>query len=234
MGAGPARPQASSTETLLQPRLGLVVISVVLVALPVFLQAPWVRFAPASSVLFTAVLLAIGLGLERRSEPRLRHLGLLLVGFSGSWLAGSLFWGWARLHPLWHLPIEAFALPLALAGLGSRWRLACGFYLGSLIGTASTDAAIAATGLMPLWPEALAAPGGEAMLVLHAAGLQVLQPACLALVAGFAALLLAASRWLWQRGELGQVVGATLITTLAVDGLFLLLALLAPGLTGLI
>ncbi len=213
---------------------GLVGTSVLLVTVPVFLQAPWVRFAPASSALFTLVLVAIGLGLERRGEPELRHLGLLLVGFSGSWLAGSFFWGWARLHPLWHLPIEAFALPLALAGLGGRWRLACGFYLGSLIGTAATDAAIAATGLMPLWPEALAAPAGEALLVLHAAGLQVLQPACLALVAGFAALLLVAGRWLGQQGELGQVVGATLITTLAVDGLFLLLALVAPTFTGLI
>jgi len=37
-------------------------------------------------------------------------LGLAL-GFSGSWLDGAIFWGWFRLAPIWHLPVEAFALP---------------------------------------------------------------------------------------------------------------------------
>ncbi|MFQ6539887.1 MULTISPECIES: DUF3120 domain-containing protein [Aphanothece] len=209
--------------------------SALLVTLPVFLQAPWVRISPASAAAFTAVLLAAGLALERCDAPGRRNAGLLLIGFAGSWLAGSLFWGWARLHPLWHLPIEAIALPLALGGLTiPRWRLACGFYLGSLLGTAATDAAIAATGLMPLWPAALAASPAEAAQLLHRAAEQVLQPAALSLVGCCALLLLQASRWLWQRGEAGRVASAALATTLAVDGLFLLAALLAPRLSGLI
>ncbi|SBO44787.1 DUF3120 domain-containing protein [Cyanobium sp. NIES-981] len=216
-----------------QPRV-LVVSSALLVTLPVFLQAPWVRLSPASATVFTAVLVAVGVVLADSPEPQRQRLGSLLVGFAGSWLAGSLFWGWARLHPLWHLPIEAFALPLALAGLGGRWRLGCGFYLGSLLGTAATDAAIAATGLMPFWPQALAAAPGQAGRILQGAGLRVLEPSSLLVVAGAAALLLLLSRWLWQRGEVGRVASAALSTTLAVDGIFLLAALLAPRLSGLI
>lgn len=212
----------------------LVAASALLVTLPVFLQAPWVRLSPASAAVFTAVLVAMGVVLANSADQQHQRLGSLLVGFAGSWLAGSLFWGWARLHPLWHLPIEAFALPLALAGLGGRWRLGCGFYLGSLLGTAATDAAIAATGLMPLWPQALAAAPAEAGRILHLAGLQVLQPIGLMVVLGFACLLLLLSRWLWQQGEVGRVASSALSTTLAVDGIFLLAALVAPRLSGLI
>lgn len=216
------------------PRAATVAFTGLLVALPVFVQAPWVRHAPFSACVFTAVLLACGLLLAGREHPTTRQFGELLVGFSGSWLAGSLFWGWARLHPLCHLPVEALALPLALGGLQSRWRLACGFYLGSLLGTAATDAAIAATGLMPLWPMALAAEPAQAVLVLQEAAGQVLQPGALLLVGSFALVLAQVSRWLWQRGETGRIAGAALASTLIVDGLFLLAALVAPHLSGLI
>ncbi len=203
-----------------------------LVTLPVFLQAPWVRTAPFSACLFTAVLLAFGLGLERR--PGWQGLGQLMVGFSGSWLAGSVFWGWCRLHPLCHLPVEAFALPLALAGLRSRWRLAAGFYLASLVGTAATDAAIAGSGLMSFWPSVLTSPPQAAADLLQQAALGVLQPLPLLLVTALAALLLLLCRRLWQAGPQARVWSATLATTLLVDGLFLAAALLAPGLSGLI
>jgi len=159
---------------------------------------------------------------------------VLLVGFSGSWLGGCLFWGWFRLHPVLHLPLEAFALPLAVAGLGGRWRLAGAFYLASLLGTAATDGVMAASGVMNLWPRVLEAPLSEAPLLLHAAALQVLQPLPLALVTVSAALLLRLCRWLWRRGGPWQVSAATLATTLVVDGLFLAAALLAPRLSGLI
>ncbi|MEB3321164.1 MAG: DUF3120 domain-containing protein [Cyanobium sp.] len=206
----------------------------VLVVLPVFLQAPWVRQAPFGAALFTAVLLTAGVLLARSAAPAWRRSGELLVGFSGSWLAGALFWGWAGQHPICHLPIEAFALPLALTGLGGRWRLACGFYLGSLLGTAATDAAIAACGLMPLWPEVLASDPQLAPALLHRAAELVLQPTSLLLVSGFAVSLSLLSRWFWQRGDVGRVASTALATTLLVDGLFILLALAAPHLSGLI
>ena len=210
------------------------VAAAALVALPVFLQAPWVRQAPFSATLFTAVLLALGVVLGLQRHQSLQTAGSLLVGFSGSWLAGSLFWGWCRLHPLWHLPIEAFALPLALAGLRSRWQLACALYLGSLLGTAATDLAIALTGLMPLWPQVLAASPAEAPLLLQLAAEQLLQPAALALLAAAAAVLLLVSVQLARLGPGGQVASSALATTLVVDGLFIVAALLAPSLSGLI
>ena len=224
------------------PRLGLssltlpslTLASGLLVTLPVFLQAPWVRLAPFSAAVFTAPLLALALLLSRHRDPRVARAGELLVGFCGSWLGGCLFWGWFRLHPLWHLPIEAFALPLALTGLRGRWKLACAFYLGSLLGTAATDAAMAATGVMASWPQVLSASPPEASLLLQSLARQVLSPLPLTLVISFAAALIQACRLLWRRGEAGRICSAALATTLAVDGLFLLCALGAPVLTGLI
>ncbi|MCU0529073.1 MAG: DUF3120 domain-containing protein [Cyanobium sp. Prado107] len=215
-------------------RLGPVALSGALVTLPVFIQAPWVRLAPVSATAFTACLLTAALLLSRSEDGRLRRAGELLVGFCGSWLAGSMFWGWARLHPVCHLPLEACALPLALAGLGSRWRLACGFYLGSLVGTAATDAAIALTGLMPLWPEVLAASPEQGWTLLRLAASSVLEPRSLLVVGFLAAALVRVSQWCWQRGEAGRVAAAALATTLVVDALFMLLALVAPWLSGLV
>ncbi len=205
-----------------------------LVTVPVFLQAPWVRVAPASAALVTAPLLALGILLERHRLPSWSAFGVLLVGFSGSWLAGCLFWGWCRLHPIWHLPIEAFALPLAMAGLGSRWRLAGAFYLASLLGTAATDGVMALTGVMPLWPLVVGAPLQEAGPLLQQAALLVVQPLPLLAIGLAAGLLIAICRQLWRRGGIWRVSAAALATTLAVDGLFLAAALLAPGLSGLI
>ena len=123
-----------------------------LVAVPVFLQAPWVRTAPMQAGSVHHPPAGAGHPAGTSEQKVWQPLGALLVGFCGSWLAGTLFWGWCRLHPLWHLPIEAFALPLAVAGLGGRWRWAGAFYLAALLGTAATDAVMAVTGLMDLWP----------------------------------------------------------------------------------
>lgn len=215
--------------------LPLPLVAALLVAVPVFVQAPWVRAAPMAAALFTLPLAAVGVVLEQRASGQRRTFGVLLVGFAGSWLGGSLFWGWCRLHPLWHLPIEAFALPIALAGLRSRWRLAAGFYLTSLLGTATTDAVMALSGVMALWPSVLAAPAPEAPALLQAAAGAVVQPAPLALMLLAATLLGRLSAWLWSQGRQEERVwGATLATTLAVDGIFLLAAGLAPNLSGLI
>ena len=217
-----------SGETLLR------LTAVLLVTVPVFLQAPLVRQAPLASALLTLPLVTAAVLLERHGRGSWQQLGPLLVGFSGSWLAGCLFWGWFRLHPLLHVPIEAFALPLAVAGLGGRWRLAGAFYLASLLGTAATDIAIALTGLMPLWPQILSAPLSEAPLLLRQAGEMVLAPVTITLVRAWAALRLGVCSQLWKRGALARVSAATLATTLAVDGLFLAAALLAPQWSGLI
>ncbi len=232
-----ARPAGTEIRTVLATATSdwlLIMAAALLVTVPVFLQAPWVRIAPASAVLFTAPLLALGILLERHRRQTWSQLGVLLVGFSGSWLAGCLFWGWCRLHPIWHLPIEAFALPLALAGLGSRWRLAGAFYLASLLGTAATDGVMALTGVMPLWPQVVGAPLEQAGPLLQQAAQMVMQPLPLLTIALAATMLGLTCLKLWQRGGLWRVSAAALATTLAVDGLFLAAALLAPSLSGLI
>jgi hypothetical protein len=214
---------------------GLPLAAALLASLPVFLQAPWVRQSPFSAALFSLVLLALGLGLERCGDAARRDQGALLVGFSGSWLGGALFWGWFRCYPLLHLPIEAFALPLALGGLTMpRWRLAASFYLASLFGTACTDAAIASLGLMDFWPAALRAPLPQAAELLRQAGETVLQPLNIVVLGNYVLVLLLAVRTVEPRGLAGRLAAATLLITLAVDGLFLLAALLAPRLSGLI
>ncbi|MCT0208826.1 DUF3120 domain-containing protein [Synechococcus sp. CS-1332] len=240
-------PPTLSTRATALPRLPIVatpaaipaaailpLAAALLVTVPVFLQAPWVRAAPMAAALFTIPLMAVALLLERRGQGQWQQLGVLLVGFCGSWLGGCLFWGWLRLHPVLHLPIEAFALPLALAGLGGRWRLAGAFYLSSLLGTASTDGVIAAAGLMDLWPQVLNAPLAEAPLLLQGAAIQVLQPWPLALVGLTASLLVLICRRLWILGGAWRVAASALGTTLAVDALFLGAALVAPHLSGLI
>ncbi len=206
-----------------------------LVALPVFLQAPWVRLAPFSAAVFTLPLVLIGVLLEQRRHQGWSTAGALVVGFSGSWLGGCLFWGWCRLHPLWHLPIEAFALPLALAGLKGRWRLAASFYLASLLGTACTDGVMAITGVMTHWREVLLAPLDQAAPLLHQAALDVLQPLPLAIVGLAGCGLIGLCRHYWSHPDPAwRLAASALATTLCVDGLFLAAALAAPRMSGLI
>ena len=227
---------AAPTEILWLPRqfqlplknqISAPLLAALLVCLPVFLQAPLVRHQPALASIFTLLLLAIGI-------LKSGTWGNLLVGFSGSWLAGCVFWGWLRLHPLWHLPVEAFALPIAVAGLWGPWRQAGQFYLGALLGTACTDAAMALCGVMPLWPQVLEAEPAAAQQLLAEAAALVLQPSHLLVVATFAVGMLCFSRWLWLKGQGCRVVAACLATTLLVDGIFLFLALLSPQFSGLV
>ena len=212
-----------------------------LVVLPVFAQAPWVRAQPFTAALFGFVLLSVGLLSHWLAPPKGKDLGALLVGFSGSWLAGSLFWGWLSSHPLLHLPVEAFALPLALTGLNTRWRLGCAFYLASLLGTGFTDLAMALTNVMPLWPSVVTATPAEAALLLQEAATRVMRPESFLVISAAGVLILRlvrdcrirslnATRW----STSWSVAASVLFTTLLIDGLFMTLSLLAPELSGLI
>lgn len=126
--------------------------AVFLVSVPVFFEAPLVRFAPWLSLVITIGWLSISRQLIENDRST---WGSLLWGFSLTWLCGSLYWGWLRWEPLWHLPVEAIGLPWAIWALRSPQRKlydigAC-FYLGSLLGTAITDLYFAIAGLMPHW-----------------------------------------------------------------------------------
>lgn len=217
------------------PRDGrLLALAAFLTLGPVFLEAPLVRIAPMAAILATAPLLLMALALTRRPAPGRQAAGFLLVGFVGSWLGGALFWGWFRAYPFWHLPIEGFALPLALGGLRSRWRLGAWFYLASFLGTAITDGLIAATGLMAFWPPVVLAPPGAATELLRDAADSLLHPVPLLILALGGGWIAQLAHQLWAGDGARRVAAAALASTLAVDGLFLLAALLAPRLSGLI
>ena len=212
-----------------------------LVVLPVFLQAPWVRFHPFSSCLFTALLVTTGIVAVQLGNTSWKQNGALLVGFSGSWLAGTLFWGWLRMHPVLHLPVESIALPLAIGGLNSRWRLGCSFYLASLLGTAITDVTMALTGVMSFWPTVVQAASSEAPRLLHEAAQAVLQPASVVILLSAAGLILLLVKQFRKYSirtvrhrEAWTVAASVLSTTLLIDALFLVLSLSVPSLSGLI
>ena len=211
-----------------------------MVVLPVLIQAPWVRQQPFSACLFTGVISCTGILLRLKARRELADAGALLVGLSGSWLAGCLFWGWLRATPFWHLPVESIALPWALTGLRSRWHLGCVFYLASLLGTACTDITMILARVMGAWPIIVNAPLTAAPSLLHDAAAQLLEPLPLLIVTAAAAGLIVLSRQAHSRAATTRyargwmVVGSVLLSTLVVDGFFLLGALMQPQLSGLI
>ena len=169
---------------------------------------------------------------QPRDEPKSGHCSSVSaeVGWQGA-CSGD---GCAT--TLLHLPIEAFALPLAVTGLNSRWRLACGFYLSSLLGTACTDLMMLATGVMPFWPQVVSAPLHEAGLQLHGAAIQLMRPQSLILLASAASGILLTARLLRQRSQadpdvqdVSGMAASVLTTTLWVDGLFLAAACCSQG-----
>jgi len=110
-------------------RWSVLVASAFLVSAPVFVQAPLVRSLPVVSLVGTIVWVWLSLYLSQRSATRV--WGEIVAGFSWTWLSGSLYWGWLRTEPLWHLPIEALGLPLAILALRKGWcRIGVLFYLG--------------------------------------------------------------------------------------------------------
>ncbi len=212
-----------------------------MVILPVFLQAPWVHVSPFSACLFTFVLLGFGFALVQFGGNKWGVAGSLLVGVSGSWLGGCLFWGWLRAHPVLHLPVEAIASPLAFVGLATRWRVGAGFYLSCLLGTAFTDLVMVLTGVMHSWPAVVSASLDTAPLILHETAQALLNPQSILLVLIAAGLIGLLAHLMKERATLNSTSGSTwlvasaaLFTTLWIDGLFLLTALVEPKLSGLI
>ena len=121
-----------------------------LVSVPVFFQAPIVRLFPWVSLFLTLFWVILGWWLYKR--PQTNWWGDIILGFSWSWLAGSIYWGWLRWEPLIHIPIEAIGVPFAIWCLSRGWgKIGNYFYLGSLLGTGVTDLYFYLTGLIPYW-----------------------------------------------------------------------------------
>lgn len=190
--------------------------------MPVFFQAPLVRYAPGLSLLATLGWLLFSLWLW--SQPKRELLGDILFGFTLSWLAGSLYWGWLRTEPMLHIPVEAIPVPIALAALlFGHFRVGSLFFLGSFLGTCITDFYCMATGLMPWWEQMMSAEGNTAQMVkvLPAALAQMNTVSGAVLAAGVTLVLMGITLWALRSQQLHWwAFGGAVFSTLLVDGLF--------------
>ena len=201
--------------------------SAFLVSVPVFVQAPLVRYLPLVSLVMTLGWVWLGVALLKRKKTQL--WGDLLLGFSWSWLAGSIYWGWLRWEPLIHLPVEAIGLPFALWSLRRGWgKVGHLFYLGSLFGTVLTDVYFYLTDLIPYWRQLMRVDPALATPIFQSALAQVQTPWGIALAVVLLATLLSVGIWSLAKGQLPwwEFSGAVL-STILVDSLFWVAASMA-------
>jgi Protein of unknown function (DUF3120) len=139
-----------------------------LVSIPVFIQAPLVRQWPWVSLGLTLGWTVFGVFLSRKEKTTLS--GDLVLGFTWSWFAGSIYWGWFRSEPFIHLPFEAIGVPFAIwALLRRRFLVGTFFYLGSLWGTAITDGYFYLLKLIPYWRQVMQVEVKESLPILQTA-----------------------------------------------------------------
>lgn len=201
--------------------------SVFLVSVPVFVEAPLVRSFPVLSVFLTGFLLWLSMRLMSSSRTYL--WGDLLFGFSWTWLTGAIYWGWLRYEPIWHIPIESLGLPFALWCLGKNWgKIGNWFYLGSLLGTVLTDIYFYLVDLMPYWRQIMRIDPARASQILQNALEKVETPwgecwavilALILMTVGTVPLLNKQCHW--------YAFGGAILSTILVDSLFLIAAVLA-------
>ena len=211
------------------------------VILPIFVQAPWVRLQPVNALCFTFVILFAAFILSRKQSNQWFIVGSLLLGVSGSWLGGCLFWGWLSPYPILHIPVEAVVLPLALIGLGTKWKIGSSFYIASLFGTAVTDITIFLIGIMDQWKEVITADSDTAPLILQKTSENLIQIKSLSIIIFVAVILWFISKEILNSAIINSTNGKALLvssyviqTTLIVDGIFVFLAIIQPTFSGLV
>lgn len=198
-----------------------------LVSVPVFIQAPLVKELPLLSLAITLGWVWLGFRLLKR--PTTEIWGDLLLGFSWSWLAGSIYWGWLRSEPFIHLPIEAMGMPFALWGLWrGRGKIGNLFYLGSLLGTAITDLYFYITDLIPYWREVMAVEPELAKPILQNAIAQVQTTWGISWAVVLVTTLGVVGCWSLAKKELPWwAFSGAVLSTIFVDSLFWLAASMA-------
>ncbi len=202
-------------------------VAVFLVSVPVFIEAPLVRALPLLSVALTALWIWLSKVLMSRSTTYI--WGDLLLGFSWSWLAGSIYWGWLRWEPLWHLPVESIGLPFALWCLYRNWgKVGNWFYFGSLLGTVLTDIYFYIVDLIPYWRQIMVVEPEAAAPILRSALSQVQTPYGEAWAIVLAGVLLSVGIIPLKYKQLHwYAFSGAVLSTILVDSLFLIAALLA-------
>ncbi len=211
------------------------------VILPIFVQAPWVRLEPISALCFTFVILLGAIFVYKKLSNKWFIVSSLLVGVSGSWLGGCLFWGWLSPFPILHIPVEAVVLPLALIGLSTNWKIGSSFYISSLFGTAVTDITIFLIGIMDQWRQVITADSETAPQILQKTSENLIQIKSLSIIVFVALILWFISKEIFDSGTINTTSGKALLvssyviqTTLIVDGIFIVLAILQPTFSGLV
>jgi hypothetical protein len=199
-------------------------VAAFLVSVPVFIQTPLVRLFPWVSLLLTGGW--VGLAIILLKRPKTRIWGDLLLGFSWSWLAGSIYWGWLRWEPLIHLPVESIGVPFACWCLWRGWgKIGNWFYLGSLFGTAITDLYFYLTGLIPYWRQVMQVEPTVATSILQSAIAQIETPWGISWAVVLVNLLIAVGWRSLQKPELhGWAFAGAVLSTILVDSLFLIAA----------
>ncbi|MFM7885174.1 MAG: DUF3120 domain-containing protein [Pseudanabaena sp.] len=199
-----------------------------LVSVPVFFEAPLVRYAPWLSLICTVGWLAIAKHL--REEPKTKTWGSLIWGFSLTWLCGSLYWGWLRWEPAYHVPVEALALPWAIwATRQDTYRVGGWFYIGSLLGTAITDLYFYITHLFPHWQALMQVESDLSLAqpILKNALVLVETPWGMTWACILAALLLVTGNRAMRSPQLGYwAFGGAVLGTIFVDLLFFTVAII--------
>lgn len=201
--------------------------ALVLVSVPVFVQAPLVRLMPWLSLLLT--LGWLWLGLQLLARPASQRWGDLLIGFTWTWLAGSVYWGWLRWEPLLHLPVEAIGLPFAIWGVArSSGKIGNFFYFGSLFGTVVTDVYFYLVDLMPHWRQLMQVEPDAVPPIFQSAIAQIQTPWGTGWAIGLAALLLTVALLpLCSRQLHWWAFSGAVLSTILVDSLFWLAAIAA-------
>ncbi|OCR01104.1 hypothetical protein BCD67_17180 [Oscillatoriales cyanobacterium USR001] len=191
-----------------------------LVTVPVFIQAPLVRMFPVASLLST--LAWLGLSLVLLSREKTQFWGDLLLGFTGSWLAGSIYWGWLRWEPFLHLPVESIGVPFAVWCLARSWgKVGSYFYLGSLFGTAVTDLYFYLTGLIGYWRELMRVEPELTMPIFQSAIAQISNPWGISCAIVLIGILLGVGLVHLRFKDLHWwTFSGAVLSTLLVDGLF--------------
>ncbi len=201
--------------------------AVFLVSVPVFIEAPLVRSLPWVSLGLTGFW--VWLSFSFMSRPATYLWGDLLYGFSWSWLAGAIYWGWLRWEPLWHLPVESIGLPVAVWCLWRNWgKVGNWFYLGSLLGTVITDVYFYLVDLMPYWRQIMRVEPEAISPILQAAVAQVQTPWGQAWALILASVLLGIGMIPLRMGQKHwYAFSGAVLSTILVDCLFLVAALVA-------
>jgi Protein of unknown function (DUF3120) len=203
---------------------GVFAASTFLVSVPVFIEAPLVRHYPTLSVVVTLFWVSLGWLLMQRSQSQI--WGDLILGFSWSWLAGAIYWGWFRSEPSIHLPIESIGIPVAIWSLWRGFgRIGALFYLGSLLGTAITDLYFYQVGLIDHWRQLMQVDPTLAMPILQQAIAQVRTAwgtawavVLVNLLLGVGIIPLGTKQLHWY------AFSGAVLTTIVVDSLFMLVA----------